>query len=129
MSEQGERFKAWVESRRPLQNPPLKAAFAKLAETNPELAARVQSAPVTGDGFTQTTTQLTEEPSTLEGYSRRLHLRIHSLGRWLNGSQRLNGNKEIAVNGPVIRELLARAEGDLQTIRTMVKDIEKAAKK
>lgn len=74
----------------------------------------------TGNGYGVAINPLLEEPATIDEHVALIRARGASLERWTHNNER------IATDGPIIRELIARMEGNLQALRTLVKDIEKA---
>lgn len=74
----------------------------------------------TGNGYGVAINPLLEEPETIDEHVALIRARGASLERWTRK------HEDIATNGPIIRELIARMEGNLQALRTLVKDIEKA---
>lgn len=76
--------------------------------------------PYTGNGYSVAINPLLEEPATIDEHVLLIRARGVSLERWIRKPE------DIGTNGPIIREIIARMEGDLQSLRTLVKDIEKA---
>ena len=80
----------------------------------------VNGVPHTGNGYGVAINPLLEEPATIDEHVALIRARGASLERWTRQ------NHHVATNGPIIRELIARMEGNLQGLRTLVKDMEAA---
>lgn len=111
------------------QYPPKLAAnslYGKRAEaiTPDEGIQRLQNMfsdrPYTGNGYGAEVSHVSGEPTSIPEYVESIVIRAGDLNRWIGGVAKFK------VDGPIVREIIARMEGDLQQLRTLVKDIEQA---
>lgn len=85
----------------------------------PALAAKLAE-PYTGNGYGAEVSHVSGEPTSIPEYVESIVIRAGDLNRWIAGVAKFK------VDGPIVREIIARMEGDLQQLRTLVKDIEQA---
>ena len=74
----------------------------------------------TGNGYGAEVSHVSGEPTSIPEYVESIVIRAGDLNRWVGGVAKFK------VDGPIVREIIARMEGDLQQLRTLVKDIEQA---
>ena len=74
----------------------------------------------TGNGYGAEVSHVSGEPTSIPEYVESIVIRAGDLNRWVGGVAKFK------VDGPIVREIIARMEGDLQQLRTLVKDIELA---
>lgn len=76
--------------------------------------------PYTGNGYGAEVSHVSGEPTSIPEYVESIVIRAGDLNRWIGRVAKFK------VDGPIVREIIARMEGDLQQLRTLVKDIEQA---
>lgn len=74
----------------------------------------------TGNGYGAEVSHVSGEPTSIPEYVESIVIRAGDLNRWIGRVAKFK------VDGPIVREIIARMEGDLQQLRTLVKDIEQA---